>query len=71
MEMLIKHQGHTLETRELYEQVWGMVASGDLRTVKEHVSRIRKKLGPESGLTIVSDRGRGYRLTSNHNPQGQ
>lgn len=62
LEMLVKHQGQTLETSELYQQVWGMAPSGDLRTVKEHVSRIRKKLGQHSGLTIETLRGRGYRL---------
>lgn len=62
LEMLVKHQGHTMETSELYQQVWGMTPSGDLRTVKEHVSRIRKKLGQHSGLIIETLRGRGYRL---------
>lgn len=35
---------------------------GDMRTVKEHISRICKKLGRESGIAIVSERGKGYRI---------
>lgn len=49
---------------ELYKMVWGMDMAGDARTVKEHISRIRSKLGDESGLSIISKRGKGYCLRS-------
>jgi DNA-binding response OmpR family regulator len=39
-----------------------MDMAGDARTVKEHISRIRSKLGKESGLLIISERKKGYCL---------
>lgn len=54
--------GRTIPVAELYEKVWGMDMAGDARTVKEHISRVRSKLGKENGFSIASERGKGYRL---------
>lgn len=62
LEVLLHNQGQTVSSDELYQKIWGMDAAGDVRTVKEHVSRIRSKLGENSALTIVTERGKGYRL---------
>lgn len=62
LELLIQSQGRTVPVEELYEKVWNMNTAGDIRTVKEHISRIRGKLGRSSTLTIVSERGKGYRI---------
>lgn len=62
LEILVRSQSRTVPVEELYEKVWNMNAAGDMRTVKEHISRIRSKLGENSTLTIVSERGKGYRL---------
>ena len=62
LEILVRSQGRTVPAEELYQNVWDMNATGDVRTVKEHISRIRSKLGENSTLTIVSERGKGYRL---------
>jgi len=64
LEILLRNQGQTVSSGELYKKVWGMDTAGDVRTVKEHISRIRSKLGENSTLTIVAERGRGYRLNS-------
>lgn len=63
LEVLVRSHGKTVAVDELYEKVWGMNSAGDVRTVKEHISRIRSKLGENSGLSIVSERGRGYCIT--------
>lgn len=60
--ILINNYETTISAAELYEKVWGMDMAGDARTVKEHISRIRSKLGKTSGISILSERGRGYRL---------
>lgn len=62
LEILVHNHGRTVAIHELYEKVWGMDAAGDVRTVKEHISRIRSKLGENSTFSIVSERGRGYCL---------
>lgn len=60
--VLANEPGRTVPVEELYEKVWGMDMAGDAHTVKEHISRVRSKLGKESELSIVSERGKGYRL---------
>lgn len=62
LEILVRSHGRTVSVEELYERVWNMDAAGDVRTVKEHISRIRRKLGEKSTLFIMSERGKGYRL---------
>lgn len=61
---LVRESGRTFSAAELYKMVWGMDMAGDARTVKEHISRIRSKLGKEGGLSIISERGKGYCLQS-------
>lgn len=62
LEILVRSHGRTVPVKELYEKVWNMEVAGDVRTVKEHISRIRRKLGENSTLSIVSERGKGYHL---------
>lgn len=59
--LLAKQPDHTVSVKELYERVWGLQTADDMCSVKEHISRIRAKLGG-SGFSIVSQRGKGYRL---------
>ncbi len=60
--VLAREPGRTFPAADLYRKVWGMDMAGDGRTVKEHISRIRSKLGRKSRFTVVSERGKGYRL---------
>lgn len=62
LEVLMRNDGATVTADELYAKVWGMQPAGDARTVKEHISRLRSKLGECSAFLILSERGRGYRL---------
>jgi DNA-binding response OmpR family regulator len=50
--------------QELYEKLWGMDTAGDVRTVWEHISRLRSKLSNQSLVEIVSKRNSGYRLVT-------
>lgn len=68
LEILVRNRDRTVAVDELYEKVWGMDAAGDVRTVKEHISRIRGKLGEDSGFSIISERGKGYCLVGSKNP---
>lgn len=63
MEMLLLRTPAYVSSRELYEQVWGM-RSTDIRTVRQHVRRIREKLGDDSPIRIESEQGNGYRLVN-------
>ncbi|MEN6313727.1 MAG: response regulator transcription factor [Clostridiaceae bacterium] len=60
--VLAREPERTVPASELYKKVWGMNIASDTHTVKEHISRIRSKLGEDSGLSVVSERGKGYRI---------
>ena len=45
----------------LLEDVWGMNAEAETRTVDTHVRRLRQKLGPAAKL-LSTVRGVGYRF---------
>lgn len=62
LEYLVKNREWYTSAEELYEKLWDMEVSGDVRTVWEHISRIRKKLNGKSSVAIVSGRGKGYRI---------
>ena len=42
--LLVKHAGQPILAETLYERVWGMEPATGLRTVRVHISSIRKKL---------------------------
>lgn len=60
--ILIKNRYRCFTQEELYERVWGMDAVHDVRTVKEHMSRLRRKLGINSSICIATVRGKGYHI---------
>lgn len=64
LEYLANNMDKYLSAEELYRKLWDMEAGGDVRTVWEHVSRLRKKLA-EGAADIKSVRGKGYRLVAN------
>lgn len=62
--LLLQGRNRYATPEALYADVWGMAAGGDVRTVRVHLSSLRKKLGEASGgrATIDCSRTRGYRL---------
>lgn len=62
--LLAENMGEYILPETLYEQAWGQMPCGDIRTLYEHLSRLRKKLGLDetSTLELEQQRGRGYRL---------
>lgn len=61
LEILLRRAPQYIPSRELYEAVWGM-RSVDIRTVRQHIRRIREKLGGDAPVRIESEQGKGYRL---------
>lgn len=59
---LTKNTDRHVPAEELYQKLWDMEAVTDIRTVWEHISRLRRKLGADPAVKIESVRGRGYRL---------
>ena len=64
LEYLANNMEKYSSAEELYRKLWDMDTGGDVRTVWEHVSRLRKKLA-EGAADIESVRGKGYRLLAN------
>jgi DNA-binding response OmpR family regulator len=60
--MLVQNEGKELTGKAIYEKVWGTSANGDLGAVRQHISRLKKKLGEENtdDFSIVSFYGGGY-----------
>ena len=59
LQVLAENPGRTFPARSLYAAVWEPDAQVDVRTVNVHISRLRRKLGPEVILTEGRD---GYRI---------
>jgi DNA-binding response OmpR family regulator len=58
--LLAQNEGKTINAEYLYEEVWGLPMN-DNRTLKKHISELRKKLEDEtSGYEIANVRGEGY-----------
>jgi DNA-binding response OmpR family regulator len=55
--------GRTFSRETLIEKIWGFGFEGNERTLDVHIGRLRDKLsGKESGVSIRTIRGVGYRL---------
>jgi len=64
--LLASKQGRDVSTRTLIQKLWG----GSVRDseVAVSISRLRQRLGPELGLLIRSNRGRGYSIDADFRP---
>jgi len=58
---LVLNKGRALSREQILNAVWGYDYFGENRTVDTHITRLRTKLGKESGL-IQTIRGLGYRF---------
>ncbi len=61
LEHLMSRLGRVQTREALLEEVWGLSASLETRTIDTHVMRLRDKLGPARGF-LETVRGVGYRI---------
>jgi DNA-binding response OmpR family regulator len=61
LEALMRSPGRVLSRGHLVERALGGSDAAD-RTVDVHVARLRRKIGPDAGVRIVTVYGAGYRL---------
>src|SRR5215472_5433003 len=59
--LLLDHPGRVFSRGELLEEVWGISAEVNTRTVDTHVRRLRERLGAH-GAAVETVHGFGYRL---------
>lgn len=59
---LARHAGQVVDHATLHSALWGRGFDPGTNVIAVHVSRLRGKLGT-GGVTVVTERGRGYRLT--------
>jgi DNA-binding response OmpR family regulator len=57
--LFVQNEGRMMSADYLYEKVWRQPMLEDARTVKYHISNLRKKLSG-SGYTVAALRGEGY-----------
>ena len=59
--LFIQNKGRIVSRKHLFEKVWNTPMGNDDRTLKKHISAIRKRLGSgNSGYNIHNKRGIGY-----------
>jgi two-component system OmpR family response regulator len=59
---LARHVGVVVDHASLHRAIWGRGFHPGTNVIAVHVSRLRAKLA-DSGVTVITDRGRGYQLT--------
>jgi two-component system phosphate regulon response regulator PhoB len=59
--LFLEHPGRVFTRAELLEEVWGITADVNTRTVDTHVRRLRERLG-QYGDAVETVHGFGYRL---------
>ncbi|HEV2362315.1 MAG TPA: response regulator transcription factor [Acidimicrobiales bacterium] len=59
---LVRHVGKICTHRMILGEVWGPGYGNEAHYLRVFVHRLRKKLGDDSGITIKTDPGIGYRL---------
>jgi two-component system phosphate regulon response regulator PhoB len=59
--LLLEHPGRVFSRQQLLEEVWGIAAEVNTRTVDTHVRRLREALG-EHAEAVETVHGFGYRL---------
>ncbi len=59
---LAEEVGSVVSREALMSDVWDEHWNGSTKTLDVHVAALRRKLGPTSGVRIVTLRGHGYRL---------
>lgn len=63
--MLYERRNRVQTRASLLEDVWGLQADTETRTVDTHVKRLREKLGEAAEAYIETVRGVGYRFAAN------
>lgn len=58
---LLSYPGRTFTRSQLMDELWGMDAQSDERTVDVHIKRLREKCGEFPEFRIITVRGLGYR----------
>jgi len=58
----LRKEGRVLTPSYLLESVWGYESDTTTKTLDVHISRLRKKLGPEAGKKIETVEGVGYKF---------
>lgn len=58
---LARHAGVIVDHATLHRAIWGRGFDPGTNVIAVHVSRLRGKLA-HSGVTVITERGRGYRL---------
>jgi DNA-binding winged helix-turn-helix (wHTH) protein len=63
--LLVQNEDKELTGEAIYESVWGTAMSGDTGAVRQHISRLKKKLGEKDTdrFSILNELGRGYTFT--------
>lgn len=63
LHFLARHAGTAVDHEMLHQALWGRAFDPGKNVIAVQVSRLRARLG-DSGVTVVTERGKGYRLVA-------
>lgn len=66
---LARHGGATVDHSTLHRALWGRGFDPGTNVIAVHISRLRAKLAG-GGVTVITERGKGYRLMIAERPAG-
>ena len=63
--LLVQNEDNEVSYEKIYENVWGSPMNNDSSSVRQQISRLKKKLGEENtdDFSIFNSHGKGYTLT--------
>ncbi|MCL1848651.1 MAG: response regulator transcription factor [Clostridiales bacterium] len=66
--LLVQNEGETLHAGRIFQRVWGTAPANDSGVLRQHISRVNKKLNEASGgeFAILNDYGGNYSFYYNH-----
>jgi len=64
--LLVQNEDHELSGEAIYERVWNTALNKNTETLRQHISRLKRKLDEENTdkFAILNERGRGYTFTT-------
>jgi two-component system KDP operon response regulator KdpE len=64
LEAMVRHPGKLIGQRQLIQEVWGPVATGDTSSLRLYLNRLRRKLEPDPSRPrhLITEPGMGYRF---------
>ena len=71
--ILVQNENREVSYDHMYQKVWGDAMNNDVNALRQHISRMRKKIGEENtdAFNIFTEHGKGYTFTTLPQPENR